>query len=172
MRIPNRMVQMVGKRLLLLSVAVLALGVSFAQDREYRPVTNEMILNPDPGDWIQWRRTVNNWGYSPLDQINRENVAELELACAWPMPEGGQQEVAPIVHDGIMFLATNENIVQALDAATGDLIWEYRHVRPQFVGGYHTNQARRQKNSIALWQDTVILSTVDAKLIALDALTG
>ena len=163
---------MVGKRLLLLSVAVLALGVSFAQDREYRPVTNEMILNPDPGDWIQWRRTVNNWGYSPLDQINRENVAELELAWAWPMPEGGQQEVAPIVHDGIMFLATNENIVQALDAATGDLIWEYRHVRPQFVGGYHTNQARRQKNSIALWQDTVILSTVDAKLIALDALTG
>lgn len=148
------------------------LGSAFAQERSYEPVTNEMILDPAPEDWLQWRGTVNNWGYSQLDQVNRETVGDLELAWAWPMAEAGLQEVAPIVHDGIMYLATNQNIVQALDAVTGDLIWEYRHVRPEFVGGYHNYQATRQKNSIALWDDNVILTTVDAKLIALDALTG
>jgi PQQ-dependent dehydrogenase (methanol/ethanol family) len=145
---------------------------ALAQTRDYPPVTNEMILNPDPADWLQWRRTVDNWGFSPLDQIDRSNVTDLELAWAWPMPIDGLQEVAPIVHGGLMFLATNQNILQALDAKTGDLVWTYTHVRPEFVGGYHNYQATRQKNSVALWQDQVILSTVDAKLISLDALSG
>lgn len=141
-------------------------------EREYTPVTNEMILDPNPGDWLQWRRTVNNWGHSPLDQINRDTVQDLELAWSWAMGEAGQQEVVPIIHDGIMFVATNNNYVEALDAVTGDLIWSYTHSRPEFQGGYHNNQAMRQKNSVALWEDKVILTTVDAKLIALNALTG
>ena len=141
-------------------------------ERDYTPVTNEMILDPDPADWLQWRRTVNNWGHSPLDQISRENVDDLELVWSWALGEAGQQEVVPIIHDGIMFVATNNNYVEALDAATGDLIWSYTHSRPEFEGGYHNNQAMRQKNSVALWDDKVILTTVDAKLIALNALTG
>lgn len=141
-------------------------------DREYTPVTDEMILDPDPADWLQWRRTVDNWGHSPLDQINRDNVDDLELVWSWALGEAGQQEVVPIVHDGIMYVATNNNYVEALDAVTGDLIWSYAHSRPEFAGGYHTNQAMRQKNSVALYGDNVILTTVDAKLIALDALTG
>jgi len=155
-------------------VAVAAAGPAIGQDleRDYSTVTDEMLLNPDPGDWLQWRRTVNNWGHSTLDQINRENVGELELAWAWAMAELGQQEVAPIVHDGIMILATNQNQVDALDAATGDLIWSYNHERPEFEGGYHNNQANRQKNSVAFYGDSVILTTVDAKLISLDALSG
>src|SRR5690606_34581617 len=141
-------------------------------DREYTPVTDEMILDPDPADWLQWRRTVNNWGHSPLDQINRDNVDDLEPVWSWALGEAGQQEVVPIVHDGIMYVATNNNYVEALDAVTGDLIWSYAHSRPEFEGGYHNNQAMRQKNSVALYGDNVILTTVDAKLIALDALTG
>ena len=141
-------------------------------DREYTPVTDEMILDPDPADWLQWRRTVNNWGHSPLDQINRDNVDDLEPVWSWALGEAGQQEVVPIIHDGIMYVATNNNYVEALDAVTGDLIWSYAHSRPEFTGGYHNNQAMRQKNSVALYGDNVILTTVDAKLIALDALTG
>ena len=155
---------------LVLTAAVPALGQD--TDRSWTPVTDEMILDPNPSDWLQWRGTVNNWGYSPLDQINTDTVGDLELVWSWALGQGGQQEVAPIVHDGIMFLAENQNYLEALDAETGDLIWSYTHTRPEFEGGYHNNQAQRQKNSIALYGDSVILTTVDARLIALDALTG
>lgn len=159
------------RTLVALATAALIAVPAFAQ-RTWEPVTDAMLLDPAPGDWLQWRGTVDNWGYSPLDQVNRETVGELELAWAWPMPQGGLQEVAPIVANGMMFLATNQNTVQALDAVTGDLIWTYTHIRPEFVGGYHNYQATRQKNSVTLYGDNVILSTVDSKLIALDALTG
>lgn len=142
--------------------------------RTYAPVTDEMIANPPEGDWLMWRRTVDNQGYSPLDQINKDNVGQLTLAWAWPMAETGEQQTAALVHDGMMFISTNNNIVQALDAKTGDLIWEYRHVLPQLPAtwGYQLNQARRQKNTIVLYQDKVIMTTVDAKIIALDAASG
>lgn len=131
-----------------------------------------MLADPDPGDWLQWRRTHNSWGYSPLDQINRDNVGDLELVWGWAVAQPGQHEIVPIVHDGIMFLGSNQNSVEALDAVTGDRLWIYNHTRPEFTGGYHNNQANRQKNTVALWDDKVILTTVDAKLVALDALTG
>jgi PQQ-dependent dehydrogenase (methanol/ethanol family) len=142
--------------------------------RAYAPVTDAMVLNPPPADWLMWRRTLDSQGYSPLKQINRRNVTHLELAWAWPMASDGQQEAGPLVHDGIMFLAANNNIVEALDAKTGDLIWQYRHVLPELPKswGYQRIQAGRQKNSIALYQDKVILTTADGKIVALDAATG
>lgn len=142
--------------------------------RSYAPVTNAMVLDPPIGEWLMWRRTLDTQGYSPLDQINRKNVADLELAWAWPMAETGQQQTAPLVHDGIMFIASTDNVVQALDAATGDLIWEYRHALPELPAawGYQRYQPRRQKGSIALYQDKVILAAADARLVALDARTG
>ena len=152
----------------------LSCGAAFAQDaqREYSPVTAEMIANPPASDWLQARGTYDNHGYSPLDLINRDNVGDLEFVWAWALPELGRQESAPLYHDGIVFVSTNNNHIEALDAVTGDLIWRYMHERPEFSGGYHNNQAMRQKNSIALWGDKVITTTVDAKLMALDALTG
>ncbi|UXN73902.1 PQQ-binding-like beta-propeller repeat protein [Devosia sp. A8/3-2] len=90
------------------------------------------------------------------------------------MAEAGIQETAPLVHDGVMFLQTNNNIVEALDAKTGDLIWQYRHVLPQLPTSwsYQINRARRQKNSIALYRDKVILTTADAKIVVLNAADG
>ena len=171
------------KHALLAVTALTALGLPVAaQDaaaageaaRGYTPVTDEMLQDPPPSEWLMWRGTLDNQGYSPLDLVNTENVDQLELAWAWPMAEVGQQEVAPLVHDGMMFLSTNNNIVQALDAQTGDLLWEYRPVLPELpeTYGYQLNQARRQKNSVALYEDKVLLTTVDARLIALDAVTG
>ena len=97
-----------------------------AQDRDFRPVTEAMLRNPAPGDWLNWRRTDNAWGYSPLDQINQKNVQQLQLAWSWSMDDTGAQEAAPLVYDGVMYLPNPRGVIQALDAATGDLIWEYR----------------------------------------------
>ena len=131
------------------------------------PVTDAMLRDPDPADWLMYRRTYDAWGYSPLDRIRRENVADLELAWVWAMADGTSQPT-PLVLDGIMFLTNPGNIIQALDAATGDLLWEYRrqfpdHIRP---GGF--NQLR----NVALYEDKVFLATRDASLVALDARTG
>ena len=96
-----------------------------AQDRSFEPVTDAMLANPDPADWLHWRRTLDGWGYSPLDQIDRDNVHQLGLVWSWTMAPGVAQ-ATPIVHDGVMYLPSPLNVVQALDAVTGDPIWEYR----------------------------------------------
>src|SRR5207253_4069609 len=66
------------------------------------PVTDAMIQNPDPRDWLSWRRTLDSWGYSPLDQISRANVGQLRLVWVRPL-DAGHQEGTPLVHDGIMY---------------------------------------------------------------------
>src|SRR5215472_7997216 len=112
------------------ATSVFAVFVSFwlgAQVvKDFRPVTETMLRNPAPGDWLNWRRTDNAWGYSPLNPINRENVSKLQLAWSWAMDDTGAQEATPLVYDGIMYLPNPRGVIQALDAATGDLIWEYR----------------------------------------------
>src|SRR5215471_9702824 len=75
-----------------------------AQVKDFRPITEAMLRNPAPGDWLNWRRTDNAWGYSPLDQINRDNVRNLQLAWSWAMENTGANEATPMVYDGIMYL--------------------------------------------------------------------
>ncbi|MGU3576068.1 pyrroloquinoline quinone-dependent dehydrogenase [Brucellaceae bacterium C25G] len=150
-------------------------GAAIAQDaRPYKPVTDEMLANPPAGEWLQWRGTYDNHGYSPLDKINKDTVKDMQLAWAWPMAEAGIQETVPLIHDGIMFLQTSNAVVEALDAKTGDLIWQYRHVATEIPQSwsYQANQARRQKNSIALTGDKVVLTTPDAKIVVLNAADG
>ena len=124
-----------------------------------------MLLNPPDGDWLMWRRTYDGWGYSPLDEINKENVGELQLAWSWGMTPGGRTQETPLVHDGVMFLQNSDHRIQALDAATGDLIWEYQYELPDGVnpGG---------ERSKAIYGDNLIVATRDAHLIALDVKTG
>lgn len=132
----------------------------------FTPVTDAMLRNPPAGDWLSWRRTLDGHGYSPLADINRSNVRTLRLAWAWTMREGSNQTV-PLVHDGVMFLANTLNVVQAIDARTGTLMWEYRHAYPpqaMTLGG--------PTRSIALYRDKIFLSTYDAALVAIDARTG
>ncbi|KKB12521.1 pyrrolo-quinoline quinone [Devosia geojensis] len=164
------------KSLLVATAAIAVISApALAQDtREYSPVTDEMLLDPPAEDWLTFRGAYNNQGYSKLDLINKDTVSDLQLAWAWPMAEAGIQETAPLIHDGILFLQTNNNIVEALDAKTGDRIWTYRHALPELPASwsYQLNQARRQKNSIALYQDKVVLTTADAKIVVLNALDG
>ena len=89
------------------------------------PVTDATLQNPDPGDWLNWRRTLDGWGYSPLDEIDRTNVGQLQLAWSWGL-DPGRSQTTPLVRDGVMYIANPGHVVQALDAGTGDFIWEYR----------------------------------------------
>ena len=141
-------------------------GVTVAGTVEdYRPVTDEMLRNPDDGDWLMIRRNYQAWNYSPLADIDRSNAGELELAWVWAMNEGGWNAPSPIVHDGVMYLASIGPVVQALDAATGDLIWEHE------VEVATTGYSGMSRN-LAIYEDKLFMATPDARLIALDARTG
>ncbi len=149
------------------SVSLLAVQPAVAQDNaaaNLSAVTDEMLLNPSDSDWLMWRRTYNGWGYSPLDEINRDNVGDLELVWSWGMTPGGTQQT-PLVHDGVIFLQNSDHTIQALDATVGDLIWEYEHELPEGV-----NPAGER--SIAIYGNNLIVATRDNHVLAIDAKTG
>lgn len=161
------------KKAIWLCLILFVLGGVFAQEdqnreiEDFEPVTNEMLLNPDPEDWINWRRTLDAWAHSPLDQITEENISELELVWAWDI-EPGVSEPTPLVYNGVMFMYNPLDVVHALDAATGDLIWEYRRELPEGAGGGLSST----KRNITIYDDMIILGTADAYLVALDARNG
>jgi len=133
------------------------------------PVTDEMLRSPKPEDWLLYRGNYQGWGYSPLAQINKANVKNLQLVWSRVM-EDGRNEITPIIHDGVMYLGNPGDVIQAIDAATGDLLWQYRHPLPpkeQFP--IAVGQAKR---SISLYGDRVIFATWDNTIVALDAKTG
>src|SRR5439155_14175952 len=127
--------------------------------QNYVPVTDAMLRNPDPGDWLMIRRDYHASDYSPLNQITRDNVKELQLVWKSPMNEGGTNQPAPIVHNGIIYLANTGGILQAIDGATGKIIWE------NHLGG---NIAMR---GISIYQDKLYLASGN-RVKALDARTG
>src|SRR5512135_1084826 len=99
---------------------LLACVVGAQSSQAPRPVTDRELLEPNPADWLMWRRTLNSWGYSPLKQIEKSNVGRLQLV--WTRGMGpGIQEGTPLVRDGVMYLPNPSDYIQALDAATGDL---------------------------------------------------
>src|SRR5215471_1588810 len=133
--------------------------------KNYVPVTDEMLRNPDPGDWIMIRRNYQAWSYSLLTQINATNVKRLRLAWVWAMNDGGANQPTPIVHNGIIYLSNTSNTVQALDGRTGELIWE-NYIGPDATRAYGATR------SLGIYQDKVFIATTDAQLYALDARTG
>ncbi len=133
--------------------------------KNYVPVTDAMLRNPPAGDWLMARRNYQAWSYSPLDEITRSNVKELKLAWSWAMNEAGANQPMPLVHNGIMYLGNTGNMMQALDAATGELIWE-NQVGPNSINGFGAVR------NIAIYGDKVFLATNNARLVAFDARTG
>jgi alcohol dehydrogenase (cytochrome c) len=136
------------------------------------PVTDEMLRNPPPGDWLNWRRTDNGWGYSPLTQINRKNVKDLKVAWTFSMDSSPDavNETTPLVHDGVMFLWNFGETIDALDAKTGTLLWKFNHDLPDdypSLPGFY-----RTKRSLAIGGNKLIVGTIDMHVIALDMKTG
>ncbi|MEE2776141.1 MAG: PQQ-binding-like beta-propeller repeat protein, partial [Acidobacteriota bacterium] len=124
-------------------------------------------------DWLMFRGNLSSWGYSGLDKITRDNVSKLDLAWSFPM-EKGPNEATPVVRDGVMFLPSPGDVIHAMDAATGDLIWEYRREWPEDLrtSGYLTRTASPINRSIALYGDSIYATTGDAYVIRLNASTG
>jgi alcohol dehydrogenase (cytochrome c) len=157
--------------LISLAGAALLAGPLAAQPTitNYRPVTDRMLNDPDPADWLMWRRTLDNWGYSPLDQIDRKNVDQLQLVWTRNLTDG-DQEGTPLVHDGIMYFPNPGDTTQALDAATGDLIWEYRRGMPDDVGEYFPAPATNR--NLAIYDNFILDNGADGYAYAIDARSG
>ncbi len=156
---------MVSLRISVASIFIAAAMPAFAQTSDdFVPVTDEILQNPDPGDWLSWRRTLDGWAYSPLDQIDRDNV--IHLRQVWSHDIGmGNQEATPLVYRGVMFVPNRGDYVQAFDAATGELLWDYQREFPEGVRG-STNR------NLAIWGTTLIDAGGDNTMYALDARTG
>ena len=138
--------------------------VSSSRLESLTAVTDDMLLNPPADDWLNWRRTRDAYGHSPLDQINKENVEELQLAWSWSLPQG-ENMMTPIVHDGVMFAYSYGDVLQAMDAATGELLWSFQR---ELEGG----KSPGMKKGAAIYDDKIVIATSDIHLIALEAKTG
>lgn len=130
----------------------------------YTPVTEALLNSPPEGEWLTWRRTHDALGYSPLRQINKANVGNLHLAWSLALPVG-INEMEPLVHDGVIFVFSFRDNVQALDAETGDELWHYARQLPD-------STLPTTKRSMALFGDKLFIGTSDVHEIALDAKTG
>lgn len=152
----------------LMAAAAFVAAVAPAQVRELSPVTEEMLLDPSPNDWLMYSRTYDAQRFSPLDQIDTENAGSLVEAWSRPLDLGTIESI-PLVHDGVMYALVPRSSDQglrtsmaAIDAATGELLWEY--VRP-------TGRVSRSK-SFAIFEDLVIFTSADNYIVAVDSSTG
>jgi len=143
---------------------------AFAQKavENFKPVTQEMLENPAPEDWLMFSRTFDAQRYSPLDQINKENVSNLRTAWVRGIGTKGEIQSIPLVYNGVMYVLGVEGIILALDAATGDLIWQYERDMEEAA----KNRARARSKNLAIYENMIISTAPDNFLIALDAQTG
>jgi alcohol dehydrogenase (cytochrome c) len=149
---------------------LLAAGLARAQsDVEFAPITNERLHNPEPGDWISYRRTYDVTAFSPLTEINRRNVDDLRLVWAYTMRDNSRWVVTPIVANGLMYVPEGTGRVVAFDALTGELVWEQTR---QFPDDISTSEAYRRHRGVSIYGDTIYWGTADSYLLALDARTG
>ena len=168
------LLSLVSRPTLILLFSVLFAGPTFpiyAQPVDnFIPVTDAMLEVPAEGDWLMWRRTLDGWGYSPLDQINRANVNELRMVWTRALV-AGSQEGTPLAYNGVVYMPNSNDVIQAIDARTGDLKWEYRRDLPEDVYEYVGGNARNNRN-IAIYDRFIINTSDDDFAFALDATTG
>ena len=155
---------------IILLLNCLTLTAQAQPEDSFPPVTDTMLQNPADGDWLMWRRTLDSWGYSPLNQINQDNVDQLRLVWTRDLAIG-TGEITPLAYDGILYVPQANDVIQAINAVTGDLVWEYSRPIPedlyQMVGG----NARNNRN-IAIYEDKIINTSDDNHIFALDARSG
>ena len=151
-----RVVSMMGM------AAMLAVAAANAQRPSFEPVTQKMLENPSPDDWLMYSRTYDAQRFSPLRQITRQNVGQLREVFKKELGKGTQESI-PLVYRGVMYLMAPGASVQAIDATTGTLIWE--HKRPD-----GTPQGRAK--ALSIFEDMIYYTSPDQFIVALDARTG
>jgi alcohol dehydrogenase (cytochrome c) len=152
-------------------VSTVTATAATAQVQNYVPVTDAMLQNPDPNDWLNWRRTLDAQAHSPLDQITADNVSDLRLVWSWALRTGPQQ-TTPLVHGGVLYIANPGEIIHAINAATGDLIWEYERGAEAPGNSFGGPPPGRMTRNISIYEDKIFLNTADAHVVAVDAATG
>lgn len=134
--------------------------------QDYQPVTDAMLKNPPPGDWLMYNRTYDAWRYSPLKQINKKSVKNLRMTWALSLP-AGQTETIPIEHNGVLYTIVPGANVMAINATNGNIIWEYvRHYKNPGIARVERTKA------LSIYKDMVYFSAPDGYVVALDAATG
>ncbi|HJO11426.1 MAG: PQQ-binding-like beta-propeller repeat protein [Gammaproteobacteria bacterium] len=133
-------------------------------------VTDAMLQDPAPGDWLMWRRTLDSWGYSPLDQVNRNNVDELRMVWTRDLATG-TGEITPLAYNGVLYVPQASDVIQAVDATTGDLLWEYSRSIPEDLYEMVGGNARNNRN-LAIFENLIINTSDDNHVFALNAETG
>jgi alcohol dehydrogenase (cytochrome c) len=134
------------------------------------PITDAMLQNPSDEDWLMWRRTLDSWGYSPLDEINTDNVDQLRLVWSRGLRQGAQQGT-PLAYNGMLYMPNPNDIIQAINAVTGDLVWEYQRPIPADVNDYLGGLISVNRN-ISIYGNTIIDTANDDYIFALNAETG
>lgn len=132
------------------------------------PVTDEMLRNPSPSDWLTWRRTLDGHGFSPLSEITKANVPGLRLVWTYNLTAGPNTST-PLVHDGVIFVHSIGDTINALDAATGELLWNFHRDLPMTA---LAGPGGGTKRNIALYADKLYVGTANGNVVALDAKTG
>jgi alcohol dehydrogenase (cytochrome c) len=153
-------------------------GIKGSAPPAAKDVTYERILDArsEPHNWLTYYGAYDGQRYSPLDQINKENVNQ--LAPAWVFQCGSvglhsgkstySFEASPLVVDGVMYVSGWDNWIWALDARNGDILWQYRHAIPYDVSLCCGNVNR----GVAVADGLVFSTTLNAHVIALDCETG
>ncbi|MBV9504769.1 MAG: PQQ-binding-like beta-propeller repeat protein [Acidobacteriia bacterium] len=141
-------------------------GITVAGEvKNFVPVTDAMLRNPDPADWLMIRHDYKASYFSSLNQISAQNAGDLHLVWSWAMQDGASNgnQPAPIAHNGVLYLNNAGEVLQALDAKTGELIWENR---------YGSNPGAPAMRGIAIYNDKIFVATAEAHLMAFDARNG
>ena len=99
----------------------------------WEPITAERLLKPRPGDWLNYRRTVDVNGFSPLTQINKSNVGSLRSVWSYPVRDESRWVPTPIVANGLMYVSEGLGRVLAFDVATGEIRWIHKRTYPEDV---------------------------------------
>ena len=135
--------------------------------KQYQPISADRLKHPSDNEWPMVRRTYDGWGYSPLSQINTDNVKRLQPTWIFSTAMANGHEAPPVVVNGVMFVSTPGNQVIAINAKTGTLLWRYRRPLPASVVLLHPTS-----RGIAVYNDKVYFAAGEAVLVALDARTG
>lgn len=132
-------------------------------------ISEERLADPEPGDWVNYRRTRDVAAFSPLDQINSDNVDQLRMVWSWSVEDRNRWVPTPIVANGIMYVSEGVGRVTAFDAATGDVLWQHTRRYPEDIG---VSQANNRQRGVSIYGDNIYFGTADSFLVALDARTG
>ena len=159
--------------LVLAAVALLAVPGAAQEppSGDFVPVTDAMLQDPAPADWLMWRRTLDGWGYSPLDQVDRANVGDLRMVWSRALA-GGNQQSTPLVYDGVLYMPNPRDVIQAIDAVTGDLLWEHRRPRPDDLEEFVAPSLAEANRNVAIYGNLIIATSADDYVFALDAGSG